>query len=162
MSARKDLVSGLAAVPLFSACSKRDLQIVARHAAVVDVPAGTAVVEEGARGDAFFFILSGDAVVRRRGRKVATLGPGRFFGELALLDPGLRDATVIATSPLTVGVLAAEAWPSGSGRRISATSDTVSSARRLRADGGPSRPGACASSPVPRRVPLRSPTAAGR
>lgn len=110
MSARKDLVSGLAAVPLFSACSKRDLQIVARHAAVVDVPAGTAVVEEGARGDAFFFILSGDAVVRRRGRKVATLGPGRFFGELALLDPGPRDATVVATSPLTVGVLAARAF----------------------------------------------------
>ena len=110
MTARKELVSGLAAVPLFSACSKRDLQIVARHAAVVDVPAGTAVVEEGARGDAFFFILAGDAVVRRRGRKVATLGPGRFFGELALLDPGPRDATVVATSPLTVGVLAARAF----------------------------------------------------
>jgi CRP/FNR family cyclic AMP-dependent transcriptional regulator len=110
MTARKELVSGLAAVPLFSACSKRDLQIVARHAALVDVPAGTAVVEEGARGDAFFFILAGDAVVRRRGRKVATLGPGRFFGELALLDPGPRDATVIATSPLTVGVLAARAF----------------------------------------------------
>lgn len=110
MTARKALVSGLAAVPLFSACSKRDLQIVARHAAVVDVPAGTAVVEEGAKGDAFFFILAGEAVVRRRGRKVATLGPGRFFGELALLDPAQRDATVIAISPLTVGVLAARAF----------------------------------------------------
>jgi CRP/FNR family transcriptional regulator len=110
MTARKELVSGLAAVPLFSACSKRDLQIVARHAGVVEVPVGTAVVEEGAKGDAFFFILAGEAVVRRRGRKVATLGPGRFFGELALLDPAPRDATVIAISPLTVGVLAARAF----------------------------------------------------
>ena len=105
MTARKELVSGLAAVPLFSACSKRDLQIVARHAAMVEVPAGTAVVEEAARGDAFFFILAGEAVVRRRGRKVATLGPGRFFGELALLDPAVRDATVTATTPMEIIVL---------------------------------------------------------
>jgi CRP-like cAMP-binding protein len=110
MTARRQLVSGLAAVPLFSACSKRDLQIVARHVEVVELPAGTEVVTEGTPGDAFFFILGGEAIVRRRGRKVATLGPGRFFGELAVLDPGPRDATVVAATPLSVGVLGARVF----------------------------------------------------
>lgn len=110
MTARRDLISGLAAVPLFSACSKRDLQIVARHAEVVEVPAGTEIVTEGGKGDAFFFILAGEAAVRRRGRTVAMLGAGQFFGELALLDPAPRDATVVAASPLTVGVLGARVF----------------------------------------------------
>jgi CRP/FNR family transcriptional regulator, cyclic AMP receptor protein len=110
MTARRQLAAGLAAVPLFSLCSKRDLQIVARHTDVVEVPAGTPVIEEGGKGDAFFFILAGEVAVRRRGRTIAKLGPGRFFGELALFDPAPRDATVVAVSPLTLGVLGARVF----------------------------------------------------
>src|SRR2546429_4771975 len=67
MTARRELISGLAAVPLFSACSKRDLQIVARHTEVVEVPAGTAGVGEGGEGGGPFFVLAPGAGVRRRG-----------------------------------------------------------------------------------------------
>jgi CRP-like cAMP-binding protein len=110
MSRRSELRDGLGSVSLFSACSKRDLQILSRHAEMVEVPVGTLVVEEGAPGDAFFFILDGGAVVRRRGRKVAALGPGHYFGEMALLDPAPRDATVEATTPLALGVIGARAF----------------------------------------------------
>jgi CRP-like cAMP-binding protein len=94
-----------ASVPLFSALSRRELREVARTAEQLDVPAGTAVVTEGRTGHEFFLILSGEAVVRRNGRKVATLGPGQYFGELSLLDRGLRSATVAAVTDLELLVL---------------------------------------------------------
>ena len=110
MSRRSELRDGLGQVPLFSACSKRDLQILARHTSVAEVPAETHVVEEGEPGDAFFFIIEGDAGVHRGGRRVASLGPGQYFGELALLVPGPRNATVVAETPLTLGVLGARVF----------------------------------------------------
>ena len=110
MSHRSDLQQGLASVGLFSSCSKRDLAIVARHAETATVPAGTKLTEEGAPGDAFFFILDGQATVLRSGRPVARLGPGDFFGELALLDPAPRNATVVADTDVTVGVLGARVF----------------------------------------------------
>ncbi|MBA3653271.1 MAG: cyclic nucleotide-binding domain-containing protein, partial [Actinobacteria bacterium] len=102
MANRDRLVEQLREVPLFAACSRGDLKIVARHTAQVDVPAKTVIVKEGERGDSFYVVISGQAAVRRKvgrsAKKVATLGPGGYFGELALLDPGPRNATVEATS----------------------------------------------------------------
>lgn len=95
----------LAAVPLFATCSKRDLQIIARHMQVVSVPAGIALMREGDHGDAFYVVLEGRAVVESRGKPVGRLRPGDHVGELALLDPAPRNATVTAVDDMTIGVV---------------------------------------------------------
>ncbi len=95
----------LAKIHLFSACSKRDLQRIARASDEVSVDAGRVLVEQGQMGREAFVILEGKANVKRNGRKVATLGPGDQFGELALLDGGPRTATVEAATPMQVLVL---------------------------------------------------------
>ena len=105
MRTRDVYLDHLAQVPLFSACAKRDLQKLARASDQVSVKAGKVLVEEGKPGHEFFLILDGTAEVRRNGRKVTTLGPGRFFGELSLLDRGPRSATVVAQTDMTLIVL---------------------------------------------------------
>jgi CRP/FNR family cyclic AMP-dependent transcriptional regulator len=114
MSRRTKLVEHLAAVPLFAACGRSDLKILARHMVEVEVPAGTTIVKEGEEGDAFYVVLEGKAKVLaksgRSNRAVASLEPGGWFGELAVLDPGPRNATVEATGPMVVGVLGARVF----------------------------------------------------
>ena len=114
MANRDKLVEQLRAVTLFSACSRGDLKIVARHTAHVEVPAKTVIVKEGERGDSFYVVISGEAVVRRKSgrsnRKVATLGPGGYFGELALLDAAPRNASVEAAQPCELGVIDARVF----------------------------------------------------
>lgn len=92
-------------VPMFQACSKKDLTTIGRLAEDVKVDPGQALVTEGARGDEFFIIIEGTAAVSRGGVRIASLGPGDYFGELALLDPAPRDATVTAETALEVLVL---------------------------------------------------------
>ena len=103
---KKDVyLEHLGKVPLFSALSKRELQTIARASDAVEVPAGKVLVEEGKPGHEFFLILNGNASVKRGKREIAKLGPGQYFGELALLDRGPRSASVIAKDDMEVLVL---------------------------------------------------------
>src|SRR3954465_8146922 len=92
-------------VPLFSACSRKDLQRIAKASDEVEVKAGRVLVDQGRPGHEFFLILEGTATVRRNNRKVAQLGPGQYFGELSLLDRGPRTASVVADTDMRVLVL---------------------------------------------------------
>jgi CRP/FNR family cyclic AMP-dependent transcriptional regulator len=105
MARRDASIELLARVPLFSACSKKELQQLARRAERRQIPAGTVIVREGAAGDAFYVIVSGEAEVDRSGKVVATIGPGSFFGDLALLDKAPRNATVTAKTDMELIVL---------------------------------------------------------
>jgi len=95
-----DVPSKLANVPIFSGCTKRELAIIARAAKEVSHREGTVIAREGERGIGLFLILEGTCSVTIGGKAKAKLGPGDFFGEVALLDGGPRTATVTALSPL--------------------------------------------------------------
>jgi CRP/FNR family transcriptional regulator, cyclic AMP receptor protein len=105
MRTRDIYLDHLAQVPLFSTCSRKDLQKLGKASDEIEVKEGKVLVEEGKPGHEFFLIEDGTAEVRRKNRKVATLGRGQFFGELSLLDRGPRSATVIADSDMTLVVL---------------------------------------------------------
>ncbi len=105
MARRDAFIDHLQQVPLFAACSRKDLQLVARGAEDVRVPAAKTLISEGETGHEFFVILDGTARVSRHGRKIATLGPGDAFGELALLEKAPRNSTIVAESDMELVVL---------------------------------------------------------
>lgn len=86
----------LAKVPLFSMLSKKDLDRLAGQAHDRTFPAGTVLSEEGETGVTFGVIVEGRAAVNVRGRPVRTLGPGDYFGEMALIDHSYRSASITA------------------------------------------------------------------
>lgn len=94
-------------VPLFRSCSKQEVRQIARLSDEVRVPAGKMIIREGAVGHEFFLLLDGEVQVTRAGVEVAVLGPGAFFGELALLVRAPRDASVTTLTPCALLVIGA-------------------------------------------------------
>jgi CRP-like cAMP-binding protein len=92
-------------IPLFSDLPNKDLERLARWADEVDVPAGKHLVDQGAFPHEFMVIESGSAEVVHDGNHIADLGPGDFFGEMALLEHQRRSATVTASSDLRIIVM---------------------------------------------------------
>jgi CRP/FNR family cyclic AMP-dependent transcriptional regulator len=87
-------------VPLFEHFEKGDLKRLARSFKERTFDAGTTVAGEGKTGAGFFVIESGEATVSVRGDERRSLGPGDYFGEIALIDDGARSATITAVSDL--------------------------------------------------------------
>ena len=92
-------------VPFFSTLSKRELATVAQNVDDLDVKQGKVLAREGEFGHEFFVVVEGTAEVVRGDAHIADLGPGDFFGEMALLGEERRTATVTATSAMRVLVM---------------------------------------------------------
>ena len=95
----------LAGLPLFSALSPDELAAVCRCMIERQCDAGTRLATEGAPGYTFFVIEKGDVEVEQDGHVINTLGPGDFFGEMAIVSGDRRSATVTATSVVDLLVL---------------------------------------------------------
>ena len=103
--ARSDIDQTLAGIPIFSECTRKELKAISRLVTPVSISEGKVLVREGEPGREFMIIVEGTATVRRNGRKVATLGPGNWFGELSLIDNEPRSATVVAVTDMKLLVL---------------------------------------------------------
>jgi CRP-like cAMP-binding protein len=98
-------VEALKRAPLFEDLSRRELTQLARMSDDLELPAGKVLCKEGDIGQEFFVIVEGEVDVKRKGRRLATRGPGEFVGEIALLEDTPRMATVTAKTPLRCFVL---------------------------------------------------------
>jgi CRP/FNR family transcriptional regulator, cyclic AMP receptor protein len=87
-------------VPLFAGLSKREREQVARWADEIEEPAGHHLVDQGRFAHEFFVLLDGNVEVTKDGQHLTELGPGDFFGEIALVEHERRTATVTATTPV--------------------------------------------------------------
>ena len=92
-------VDRLKAVPLFSHCSKRDLEFLCTRMDEVSLPAGRTLLVQGKPTDTFYVLVDGEVEVSREGRPAKRLKAGDFFGEIGMLDRGLATATVTTTQP---------------------------------------------------------------
>ncbi len=96
---------GISDIWLFSNCTKSELRAIRSSATPASLVSGQLVIKEGEPGTYFFVIVSGAAEVRRKGRPVAHLGQGAYFGELSLLDRGPHAASVVCTSDVELLVV---------------------------------------------------------
>lgn len=107
---RDTKVELLKGVPLFSGCSKAELQRIAALADELDLADGATLIREGERGREFIVVVEGSVRVTRDGKTVRDLGAGDFIGEIALVSDVPRTATVTASSPVRLLVVTDRAF----------------------------------------------------
>lgn len=93
------LVKMLAKVPLFSGLDEKSLQAVAGAGREVSFESGKRILAQGEPGLSFLLLIEGKVEVQKGGKKIATLNPGNFFGEMTIFDDKPRSADIIATEP---------------------------------------------------------------
>jgi len=92
-------------VPLFSECSRKDLEEIASIADEIDLREGKELTKEGRPGREFFVLIEGEADVNKGSHRINRLAAGDFFGEISLVTRRPRTATVVATSPVRALVI---------------------------------------------------------
>ena len=92
-------------MPLFAGLSGRDLDRLGTLAREVELPAGHVVIREGERGRELYALVEGQAKITKNGRRVSTMHPGDFFGEIALVTGVPRTTSVVTESPSRLLVL---------------------------------------------------------
>ena len=97
--ARDEKLDLLQGIPLFGRFDRQHLERLGMLTEEVDVPAGKVLIRQGDLGDDLMVVVKGLVNVERDGDKVNKLGPGEFFGEIALIERGPRTATVTAETP---------------------------------------------------------------
>ena len=97
--------SRLKSLPMFASLSDKEREQVARWTDQIDVKEGKQLIGQDEFGYEFFVIEDGHAEVLQDGERIALLGPGDFFGELALLETERRTASVVAQSPMKLVVM---------------------------------------------------------
>jgi CRP/FNR family transcriptional regulator, cyclic AMP receptor protein len=107
---KNEKVALLSRIPIFAGCTKAELIEVAISADEREAPEGETLAEEGRPGREFFVLVDGAVAVRRGGKKLADLGPGDWFGEIAILTYAPRTATVTATSRVRLLVISDRAF----------------------------------------------------
>lgn len=107
-----------------------EFDMVARAARLNHVDSGTVVVRQGDEADRFFMLIDGAVEVSRDGAPLATLGPGAFFGESALLVRGRRSATVTALADSSIWSVSYEAFDQAMSRHLLADDEARREAER--------------------------------
>jgi CRP-like cAMP-binding protein len=92
-------------IPLFEGLENEQLQRIADWLEPIDVPPGWFLLNQGSYPEGFFVVLEGEVTVERDGAEIARLGPGEFFGEIALLEDDRRTATVTTATRVKAAVM---------------------------------------------------------
>jgi DNA-binding SARP family transcriptional activator len=119
-------------VPALSTLSSRQLTRLARLIDVISVPSGQILTQQGKFGQQAFIVLEGSAEVIISGSLRRTVGPGEFVGEMAMIERQPRTATVIAKTPMRIGVIGPQSWGAFMDEPGVARAIATQLARRLR------------------------------